>query len=126
MYLDKSIKTGSGRQASNLNKTIDDLLETNQMASLDTISAVGESPREIGKKIDYDALIESTANASGDEIPTFEQLYNHLRSSELGTKESFVVEEEGEELDSVRANDASSKYRAIMQAYKSRKLTNKR
>jgi hypothetical protein len=127
MYLDKSVKTGSGRQASNLNKTIDDLLETNQMVSLDTISAVGESPREIGKKIDYDALIESTANASGDEVPSFEELYNHLRTSELGTKEPFVVEEEvDEDLNSVRVTEASSKYKAIMQAYKSRKLANKR
>jgi hypothetical protein len=127
MYLDKSVKTGGGRQASNLNKTIDDLLETNQMVSLDTISAVGESPKEIGKKIDYDALIESTANASGDEVPTFEQLYNHLRTSELGTKEFFVVEEEDEEaLRSIGVNEASSKYKAIMQAYKSRKLANKR
>lgn len=124
MYLDKSVKTQDGRQASNMNKTIDHLLETNQMVSLDTISAVGATPMEMGKNIDYDALIESTANASGEDVPTFDELYKHLLTSELGTKESFVVEEEDFESSTITINDDLSKYKAIMQAYKSRKLTN--
>lgn len=122
MYLDKSIKSPNGRQATNLNNTIDNLLETNQLVGLDTGVDMDESSAEIGKKIDYDALLDSTANVSGDEIPTFEELYKHLLTSELATKETFVVEEE-EDHDS---GNNSSKYRAIMQAYKSRKLANAR
>ena len=122
MYLDKSIKPPDGRQVSNLNKTIDDLLETNQTVSLDTINAVGTSPPEVGKKIDIDGLLQSTANMTGDDVPSFEELYQHLLTSELQTgKETFVVEEE-EDSYQEEEDAALSKYKAIMQAYKSKKL----
>ena len=66
--------------------------------------------------------MQSTANMTGDEVPSFEDLYQHLLTSELQTgKETFVVEEE--EAESYQEDDAAlSKYKAIMQAYKSKKL----
>lgn len=140
IYLDKSIKPPDGNQAANITKTIDDLLETNQMATMDTIDAVGESPPEVGKMIDYDALLESTANISGEEIPSFEELYKHLMTSELRTVEKFTEEEQESELKTLEEfaeeeqeseqtapalSAESAKYKAIMQAYKSRKLANR-
>ena len=134
LYLDKSIKPPDGKQASNLAKTIDELLESNQMVTIDTVNAVGESPPEVGKMIDYDALLESTANVSGEEVPSFEELYRHLITSEMKTVENFTEEEQESESPTFFEEDSeggsplsaeSAKYKAIMQAYKSRKLASR-
>ena len=101
--------------------------------------------------IDYDALLQDTAQSSTGTMPSFETLYNHLLQKELGPTstpsdepredpaeagvETFAVEEEGkvveeeggvveEEMlaDEEVTRKNVQKYKRIMSAYKNRKI----
>lgn len=112
---------------------------------LGTVAPLVERQDKLGI-IDYDALLQDTAQSSTGTMPSFESLYNHLLRKELGpttanedaaqdTVETFVVEEEAEseeEGDVVEEEEMSpesvtrknfTKYQRIMSAYKNRKIS---
>lgn len=131
--LDPSI-AGSGTKYDTVMRTsLDKLVE--KTSELGAHPPIVERDDKLGI-IDYDTLLQDTAQSTMGTMPSFENLYNHLLRQELGSPEratadvveKFTVEEEGEsesedEAPVKRPTDHNfQKYKRIMSAYKTRKL----
>lgn len=88
IYLDKSFRNQDGNMGSEMNRLINDLLNTNQTIDLNTLDALHKSDKtndDSYDPIDYNRILENDSFSNDSE---FEKLYNKMLSEQTKSIDS--------------------------------------